>query len=57
VRRIERHGNPTLTRVARMAFTPSRMLANVAGLKVPWYRTDRGMRDEAERARANRRKD
>jgi len=55
VRRIERHGSPTLTRVARMAFTPSRMLANVAGLKVPWYRTDRGLHDEAERARAGRR--
>jgi hypothetical protein len=57
VRRIERRGNTTLTRVARMAFAPSRMLSNVAGLKVPWYRTDRGLHDEAERARANRRKD
>jgi hypothetical protein len=37
-----------------MAFTPSRMLANVAGLKVPWYRTDRGVHDEAERARGGR---
>jgi len=54
VRRIERRGNATLTRVARMAFAPSRMLANVAGLRVPWYRTDRGLRDEFERARAAR---
>ncbi len=54
VRRIERRGNTTLTRVARMAFAPSRMLANVAGLRVPWYRTDRGLRDEFERARADR---
>jgi hypothetical protein len=54
VRRIERRGNTTLTRVARMAFAPSRMLSNVAGLKVPWYRTDRGLHDEAERARAAR---
>ena len=54
VRRIERRGNATWTRVARMVFSPSRMLANVAGLRVPWHRTDRGLHDEFERARAER---
>jgi hypothetical protein len=53
VRRIERRGSATWTRVARMVFSPSRMLANVAGLRVPWHRADRGLRDEFERARAN----
>ena len=57
VRRIERRGNATLTRVSRMVFSPSRMLANVAGLRVPWYRTDRGLLDEFERARADRRRE
>jgi hypothetical protein len=55
VRRIERRGNPTLTRVSRMVFSPSRMLANVAGLRAPWHRTDRGLDDEFERARTDRR--
>jgi hypothetical protein len=50
VRRIERGGNDTWTRVARTVFTPSRMLSNVAALHVPWYRTDRGLRDEFDRA-------
>jgi len=54
VRRIERRGSATLTRVSRMVFSPSRMLANVAGLRVPWHRTDRGLHDEFERARADR---
>ena len=53
VRRIERRGNATLTRVSRMVFSPSRMLANVAGLRAPWHRTDRGLHDEFERARAD----
>ena len=52
VRRIERRGNATLTRVSRMVFSPSRMLANVAGLRAPWHRTDRGLHDEFERAHA-----
>ena len=54
VRRIERRGSATLTRVTRTVFSPSRTLANVAGLRVPWHRTDRGLHDEFERARAGR---
>jgi hypothetical protein len=54
VRRIERGGNVAWTRIARVVFTPSRMLANVAGLRVPWHRTDRGLRDVAEQTRAGR---
>ena len=54
IRRIERGGSVGWTRVARTLLTPTRMLSNLMGFHKPWYRTDRGLRDEFEKAQAAR---
>jgi hypothetical protein len=55
VRRIERRGSPGWTRVARTLMTPTRTLSNLAGLRKPWHRTDRGLHDEFLKEQARRR--